>query len=144
MKRNEPAVFFLIALLYTTYYTYADTIPTIPTTTTNRRAFQLVHPVADHSKLQVSDEGLSLLSSITGLVLPVVVIGPYRSGKSFTLNQLMQVPCDVGFGVGHTRLVIRTFLTDMPPPPPPPPSFSLYSPLSFLLTSPTPPKKTSN
>lgn len=33
----------------------------------------------------------------------VVVIGPYRSGKSFLLNQLLSVPCDTGFGVGHTR-----------------------------------------
>jgi hypothetical protein len=32
-----------------------------------------------------------------------VVIGPYRSGKSFTLNQLLGVGCDEGFGVGHTR-----------------------------------------
>ena len=32
-----------------------------------------------------------------------MVIGPYRSGKSFTLNQLLSVGCDEGFGVGHTR-----------------------------------------
>eukprot|EP00889_Picochlorum_renovo_P001452 jgi/Picre1/28482/NNA_003886.t1 len=38
-----------------------------------------------------------------GPIVPVVVIGPYRSGKSFTLNQLMEVPCDEGFGVGHSR-----------------------------------------
>lgn len=33
----------------------------------------------------------------------MVVIGPYRSGKSFLLNQLLNVSCDGGFGVGHTR-----------------------------------------
>ncbi|MEW5300408.1 MAG: hypothetical protein WDW36_003340 [Sanguina aurantia] len=46
---------------------------------------------------------MDLLRSITGPVAPLVVIGPYRSGKSFLLNQLLGVPCDVGFGVGHTR-----------------------------------------
>lgn len=34
---------------------------------------------------------------------PIVVIGPYRSGKSFLLNQLLNVTCDKGFGVGHFR-----------------------------------------
>lgn len=33
----------------------------------------------------------------------VVVAGPYRSGKSFLLNQLLHLPCDAGFGVGHQR-----------------------------------------
>jgi len=31
------------------------------------------------------------------------VIGPYRSGKSFLLNQLLFLSCDKGFGVGHMR-----------------------------------------
>lgn len=30
-------------------------------------------------------------------------MGPYRSGKSFLLNQLLGVGCEEGFGVGHTR-----------------------------------------
>lgn len=47
----------------------------------------------DHSKLQVEQEGLQALRRIKGSVCPVVVIGPYRSGKSFTLNQLMGVGC---------------------------------------------------
>lgn len=53
--------------------------------------------------LQVDLEGLALLKSFQTPVAPVVVIGPYRSGKSFLLNQLLSVPCDEGFGVGHTR-----------------------------------------
>lgn len=53
--------------------------------------------------MKVADEGIALLNSIEGPVAPVVVIGPYRSGKSFLLNQLLGVPCNVGFGVGHTR-----------------------------------------
>ncbi|KAL4442076.1 hypothetical protein ABPG77_011337 [Micractinium sp. CCAP 211/92] len=68
------------------------------------RRFAIVQPMEDHSKLQVEQEGLQALRRIKGSVCPVVVIGPYRSGKSFTLNQLMGVGCDAGFGVGHTRL----------------------------------------
>ncbi|KDO68584.1 hypothetical protein CISIN_1g007480mg [Citrus sinensis] len=33
----------------------------------------------------------------------IQVIGPYRSGKSFLLNQLLSLSCDEGFGVGHMR-----------------------------------------
>ncbi|THU74098.1 hypothetical protein C4D60_Mb04t29760 [Musa balbisiana] len=36
-------------------------------------------------------------------VLLIPVIGPYRSGKSFLLNQLLSLPCDEGFEVGHMR-----------------------------------------
>ncbi len=60
-------------------------------------------PVADHTKLELSNDGLNVLRSIKGKVAPIVVIGPYRSGKSFTLNQLLGVGCDEGFGVGHSR-----------------------------------------
>ena len=55
------------------------------------------------SQLRLAEEGAAVLASVRGAVAPVVVIGPYRSGKSFTLNQLLGVGCDVGFGVGHTR-----------------------------------------
>lgn len=55
------------------------------------------------SKLEVQQDGLHLLRNLEGAISPIVVIGPYRSGKSFTLNQLLEVPCNAGFGVGHTR-----------------------------------------
>ncbi|DBA92145.1 TPA: hypothetical protein ACH3X1_015866 [Trebouxia sp. C0004] len=71
--------------------------------TNRRRPFALVEPVESHTKLSVSEEGLEALRSIPGPVVPVVVIGPYRSGKSFLLNQLLGVGCTEGFGVGHTR-----------------------------------------
>uniref|UniRef100_A0A1D1ZYE9 GB1/RHD3-type G domain-containing protein n=1 Tax=Auxenochlorella protothecoides TaxID=3075 RepID=A0A1D1ZYE9_AUXPR len=67
------------------------------------KPFAVVRPVADHSKLELDETGLAVLEGIQGPVSPVVVIGPYRSGKSFLLNQLMGVPCDQGFGVGHSR-----------------------------------------
>lgn len=73
------------------------------THTSSRRPFALVEPVESHTKLSVSEEGLEALRSIPGPVVPVVVIGPYRSGKSFLLNQLLGVGCTEGFGVGHTR-----------------------------------------
>ena len=53
--------------------------------------------------MELDQTGLDVLRRIKGPVAPVVVIGPYRSGKSFTLNQLLGVGCDEGFGVGHTR-----------------------------------------
>ncbi|GJN24730.1 hypothetical protein PR202_gb12488 [Eleusine coracana subsp. coracana] len=34
---------------------------------------------------------------------PKWIIGPYRSGKSFLLNQLLSLSCNKGFGVGHMR-----------------------------------------
>lgn len=69
----------------------------------DRKPFVIVHPLETHSKLAVDHEGLAILRQIEHPVAPVVVIGPYRSGKSFLLNQLLGVGCDEGFGVGHTR-----------------------------------------
>ena len=68
------------------------------------RPVPIVLPSAtDPTKLTLRQEGLDALRALRGPVAPVVVIGPYRSGKSFLLNQLLGVPCDEGFGVGHTR-----------------------------------------
>ena len=55
--------------------------------------FAVVQPVADKTSLQLESEGLAVLRGITSEVAPVVVIGPYRSGKSFLLNQLLGVGC---------------------------------------------------
>lgn len=55
--------------------------------------FALVHPVTDHTKLAVDEEGLAMLERLPGPIAPVFVIGPYRSGKSFLLNQLLGVRC---------------------------------------------------
>ena len=55
----------------------------------------------DHTKLDIDPAGLELLRALKGPVAPVVVIGPYRSGKSFLLNQLLGVGCSAPFdGVG--------------------------------------------
>jgi hypothetical protein len=53
-------------------------------------------PTKDHTKLVLQEEGLAALSNINGPISIVAVIGPYRSGKSFLLNQLLGVGCDRG------------------------------------------------
>lgn len=68
-----------------------------------RRAFPVVEPDFGHTKLRLVREGLDAIRRIKSPVAAVAVIGPYRSGKSFLLNQLLSLPCDKGFGVGHMR-----------------------------------------
>ena len=53
----------------------------------------MVLPIEGHTKLAIQQEGLEALRHIKGPVVPLVVIGPYRSGKSFLLNQLLGVGC---------------------------------------------------
>ncbi|XP_042387309.1 guanylate-binding protein 4-like [Zingiber officinale] len=68
-----------------------------------RRAFPIVVPDSEHTKLRLAREGLEAIQRITTPIAAVAVIGPYRSGKSFLLNQLLSLSCDEGFGVGHMR-----------------------------------------
>ncbi|KAF4346428.1 hypothetical protein G4B88_018399 [Cannabis sativa] len=67
------------------------------------QAFPIVEPDPGHTKLQLSREGLEAIRRITTPIAAVAVIGPYRSGKSFLLNQLLSLSCSEGFGVGHMR-----------------------------------------
>ena len=63
------------------------------------RPVPIVLPSAsDPTKLTLQPEGLDVLRGVRGAVAPVVVIGPYRSGKSFLLNQLLGVACGAGCG----------------------------------------------
>ncbi|KAK7345877.1 hypothetical protein VNO77_16490 [Canavalia gladiata] len=68
-----------------------------------RQAFPIVEPDPGHTKLRLSREGLEAIERITNPIALVAVIGPYRSGKSFLLNQLLSLSCYEGFGVGHMR-----------------------------------------
>uniref|UniRef100_A0A1D1ZEI7 Guanylate-binding protein 4 n=1 Tax=Anthurium amnicola TaxID=1678845 RepID=A0A1D1ZEI7_9ARAE len=68
-----------------------------------QRAFPIVEPDSGHTKLRLAREGLEAIKRITTPIASVAVIGPYRSGKSFLLNQLLSLSCDEGFGVGHMR-----------------------------------------
>ncbi|KAK7277594.1 hypothetical protein RJT34_22609 [Clitoria ternatea] len=65
--------------------------------------FPILEPDFTHTKLRLSREGLKAIERITNPIASVVVIGPYRSGKSFLLNQLLSLSCYEGFGVGHMR-----------------------------------------
>ncbi|PWZ54378.1 hypothetical protein Zm00014a_029691 [Zea mays] len=67
------------------------------------RAFPIVEPDHGHTKLRLSEQGLEAIRRIETPIAVVGVIGPYRSGKSFLLNQLLSLSCDKGFGVGHMR-----------------------------------------
>ncbi|EFJ35720.1 hypothetical protein SELMODRAFT_438593 [Selaginella moellendorffii] len=69
----------------------------------SHQAFPVVEPDPGHTKLAISKQGLELISSIKNPISVVAVIGPYRSGKSFLLNQLLSLTCNEGFGVGHLR-----------------------------------------
>lgn len=75
-------------------------------------AVSIIEPIDGDSKLAMTADADALFKKIgmasndgrpEPLVAPVVVIGPYRSGKSFLLNQLLGVGCTHGFGVGHRR-----------------------------------------
>lgn len=68
-----------------------------------RRAFPIVVPDPGHTKLLIAREGLQAIQRIKTPIAAIAVIGPYRSGKSFLLNQLLSLSCDEGFGVGHMR-----------------------------------------
>ena len=59
---------------------------------------QLVKPDYEHQRLEVIEENVDLLNSIAGAVAVVAVVGPFHSGKSFLMNQLMGK--SNGFGIG--------------------------------------------
>ncbi|KAI3829718.1 hypothetical protein L1987_03846 [Smallanthus sonchifolius] len=67
------------------------------------QAIPIIEPDPGHTKLRLSSEGLEAIRRITNPIAAVAVIGPYRSGKSFLLNQLLSLSCYEGFGVGHMR-----------------------------------------
>jgi hypothetical protein len=69
---------------------------------TNRRK-RLLKPVGKHAKLELVQEGVDYLNAIATPVATVFVVGKYRTGKSFLLNQLANLSCAEGFGVGHDR-----------------------------------------
>ena len=56
-----------------------------------------------HTRLELREEALSLLRNIDGPVSVIAVVGAYRTGKSWLLNELMRLGCDEGFVVGHQR-----------------------------------------
>ncbi len=61
---------------------------------------QLFKPNAGHTELLPCEDGLAALAAVTRPVAVVSVVGPYRSGKSFLLNQLLGRTS--GFDLGST------------------------------------------
>ena len=71
---------------------------------TLRKPIALLLPDPDtHTKLKLNEEGLELLRAINDPVAIISVVGAYRTGKSWLLNELMQIGCGEGFVVGHER-----------------------------------------
>ena len=58
---------------------------------------------ASHTRLRLQPAALSLLQRLEGPISVVSVVGAYRTGKSWLLNELMGLGCDAGFVVGHER-----------------------------------------
>jgi hypothetical protein len=58
--------------------------------------FPIVEPDYGHTKLRLSQQGLDAIRRIETPIAVVGVIGPYRSGKSFLLNQLLSLSCEKG------------------------------------------------
>ena len=83
----------------------------------NANSLQLVSPAnATSGKLAVNPEALEWLRSLPAdsTVLPTTIIGPYRTGKSFTLNQIMDGASFFRFGgaavVSSSHFVARDLL----------------------------------
>uniref|UniRef100_A0A0D9ZEE5 GB1/RHD3-type G domain-containing protein n=1 Tax=Oryza glumipatula TaxID=40148 RepID=A0A0D9ZEE5_9ORYZ len=66
------------------------------------RAFPIVEPDYGHTKLRLSQQGLDAIRRIETPIAVVGVIGPYRSGKSFLLNQLLSLSCEKGIWIWGT------------------------------------------
>ncbi|KAG9451897.1 hypothetical protein H6P81_004801 [Aristolochia fimbriata] len=104
MTRMYPVTMRLFLTLVFSVLILARCLPSGLSSTENfRQAFPIVEPDPGHTKLQLSREGLEAIKRITTPIAAVAVIGPYRSGKSFLLNQLLSLSCYEGFGVGHMR-----------------------------------------
>jgi len=71
-----------------------DTLSGFDFWTNGGHAIQIVKPNADHTSLEVVEENLRILSRVptnSEGVSVISVVGPYHSGKSFLLNQLVEM-----------------------------------------------------
>ena len=70
----------------------------------------LLPDATSHTRLVLQPEALEALRNLEGPVAVISVVGAYRTGKSWLLNEIMGTGCDGGFVVGHQRH------TQSPPP----------------------------
>ena len=68
---------------------------------THPRIFQIARPTADHSSLEVVEEGLRRLEAVNEPISIVAVVGGFHSGKSFLCNVLNRSTS--GFELGPTH-----------------------------------------
>ena len=68
---------------------------------THPRIFQIARPTADHSSLEVVEEGLRRLEAVSEPISIVAVVGGFHSGKSFLCNVLNRSTS--GFELGPTH-----------------------------------------
>jgi len=64
------------------------------------RPLQIIKPDPTHTKLMIDEENIKSLYHIDRPLAVVGVVGPYHSGKSFLLNQLLGRT--QGFALGPT------------------------------------------
>lgn len=64
------------------------------------KPMQIVYPDSSHTQLLIREESLRELVKIEDEIAVVAVVGPFHSGKSYLLNQLMDRPS--GFQIGAT------------------------------------------
>jgi hypothetical protein len=62
------------------------------------KPIQLVYPDPSHTALLLNEQSLQILSTISQDLAVIGVVGPYHSGKSFLMNQLMDKA--TGFKLG--------------------------------------------
>lgn len=56
-----------------------------------------------HTRLVLQEPAIALLRSLHEPLSIISVVGAYRTGKSYLLNELMSLGCSEGFTVGHQR-----------------------------------------
>ena len=56
-----------------------------------------------HTRLVLQEPAIELLRSLREPLSIISVVGAYRTGKSYLLNELMGLGCSEGFTVGHQR-----------------------------------------
>jgi hypothetical protein len=86
-------VLVLLLLTHPTPTTAAKNKKQSPTTTTSSTTtpIQLLAPTdAARSSVKVMEEGLRVIEQLKGPIAVVAVVGPYHSGKSFLLNNLVR------------------------------------------------------
>ena len=66
-----------------------------------RKKCEAIQLISKNSKgdLVVNDTALEIIKNLEGKIAVFIVVGPYRQGKSYILNRLVDSNC---FKVGHT------------------------------------------